>query len=58
MRVVVNNECKQVQVWCTQDERDSEGFWDGLQRMEGYKTVLYISCTQPLEDPTAALLRQ
>ena len=57
MRVTVNHEQKRMQVWCTQDERDSEGFLDRLPQIAGYKTVIFISGTQSLAALTADLLR-
>ena len=63
IRVTVNDDIKAVQIWCTQDERNKDDFLaqigiitDGYKKMK-FKTVLYVSGTQPLAALTADILK-
>ena len=57
MRVCVDHARKTIQVWCTRSEREGERILDGLRRIEGYKTVVFVSGTQPLAELTGDILR-
>ena len=57
IRISVDHAQKTVQVWCIRSERDSAGFWDRLQRVKGYKTIVFVSGTQPLAELTADILK-
>lgn len=53
----INHGIKAVQIWCTQEERGEDGFLNKLQKVAGYKTVIYVSGTQPVADLTAGILK-
>lgn len=61
IKIAVNNKSKAIQIWCTQDERDSDGFWDRLKKATAgsvtYKKVIYVSGDQSLAMLTADILK-
>lgn len=65
IRASVNHEIKVFQIWCTEDERNIEGFFELVEQLvkkhnidPKYKRVIYISGEKNLIELTADLLRQ